>query len=105
MRKWPYKTDDAGRPRRFLSHGEAAWWAVRRVGTFFLPLLVSPILWAIFDPAAPSQRLTALPLVAAVACVWLSVVGAVYLYLALSGGVMGEDERRRFHENGDGDRV
>ena len=99
MRKWAYKTDAAGRPRRFLSHREAAGWAVRRVGAFFLPLLVSPVLWAVFHPDAPSQRSTALPVVFAVACVWLAVVGAVYLYLALSGGVMSEAERRR---RGDG---
>jgi hypothetical protein len=43
--------------------------------------------------------LTALPVMFAVACVWLAVVGAVYLYLALSGGVMSEAERRR---RGDG---
>jgi hypothetical protein len=58
-----------------------------------------PVLWAVFHPDAPSQRLTALPVMFAVACVWLAVVGAVYLYLALSGGVMSEAERRR---RGDG---
>ncbi len=100
MRKWAYKTDAAGRPRRFLSHREAAGWAVRRVGTFFLPLLVSPVLWAVFHPDAPSQRLTALPVMFAVACVWLAVVGGVYLDLALSVVVMTDDELGR---GGDGD--
>lgn len=96
MRKWAYKTDGAGRPRRFLSHREAAWWAARRVGTFFLPLLASPILWAIFGSDSSSRWLSALPLIVAVACVWFAVVGAIYLYLALSGGIMGEAERQRF---------
>lgn len=86
MRKWAYKTDAAG-------------WAVRRVGTFFLPLLASPVLWAIFGADSPSRWSAALPVMFAVACVWLAVVGAVYLYLALSGGGMGKAERRR---RGDG---
>ena len=74
---------------------------MRRVGAFFLPLLVFPVLWAVFHPDAPSQRSTALPVVFAVACVWLAVVGAVYLYLALSGGVMSEAERRRHGDGAD----
>ena len=74
---------------------------MRRVGAFFLPLLVFPVLCSVFHPDAPSQRSTALPVVFAVACVWLAVVGAVYLYLALSGGVMSEAERRRHGDGAD----
>lgn len=96
-RGWAYKTDAAGRPRRFLSHREAAWWAVRRVGAFFSPFLASSILWALLG--SPYERSTVLPVVAVLASVWLAVVGTVYLYLALSGGVMDKAERRR---RGDG---
>ena len=99
-REWIYKTDPAGRPRRFLSHREAAWWAVRRVGVFFLPLFSGPILWALFGPGSPGRWPEALPVVLAIACVWAAVVGTVYIYLALSGGVMGEAERRRYRESG-----
>jgi hypothetical protein len=104
-RGWAYETDAAGRPRRFLSHREAAWWAARRVGTFFLPLLAPPVLWALFGAASPGRWLAALLVVAAVACVWLTVVGTVYLYLALSGGVMGKAERRRRGGEGNGGRA
>ena len=35
MRTWIFKTDEDGKPRRFLSHREAALWTVSRVGAFF----------------------------------------------------------------------
>ena len=95
MRSWVYETDEEGGPRRFLSHREAARWAVLKVGTFFLPLLVSPILWALFGSDSPYRWSAAVPVAARVVLLWLLVVGTIYLYLALSGGVMGEAERRR----------
>lgn len=102
MREWMYKTDEAGRPRRFVSHREAAWWAARKVGTFFLPLLVSPILWALFGSDSPYRWSAVPPVVAGVILLWLLAVGSIYLYLALSGGVMGEAERRRREDRNGG---
>lgn len=50
MRKWIYKSDEAGKPRRFLNHREAALWAVTTVGkvfgTFALYWLVSSVFYA-----------------------------------------------------------
>ena len=93
-RRWIYKTDESGRPRRFLNHREAAWWAARKVGTFFVPLLVSPVLWALFSPDEPYRWAAVVPLMTAVVCVWLVVIVTIYLYVALSGGVMDRAERK-----------
>ena len=89
MREWIYKTDATGRPRRFLSRREAAWWTVRRVGHLFPPALSGPILWTLFGPGSPGRWRAALPVTLAAACVWAVVAGTIYLYLVLSGRVMG----------------
>lgn len=107
--RWIYKTDEEGRPRRFLSHREAAWWAALRTGTVAGPIVLYAFLGAFLETAGPGMPLTErfayFSLPAAVFLVWLAVVGTVYLYLVLSGGVMAPDERRRRGNEGDGERA
>jgi hypothetical protein len=98
-RGWAYETDAAGRPRRFLTHREAAWWAACRVGVVFVPLLVYTFARVLFGFDGPYPWSAILYVAAGVVLASLATVGAVYLYLALSGGVMGKAERRR---RGDG---
>lgn len=108
-RRWIYKTDGEGRPRRFLSHREAAWWAVLRTGTVAGPVVLYVFLGAFLGTAGPgmplAERAAYFSLPAAVFLIWLVVVGAVYLYLVLSGGVMAPDERRRRGNECDGERA
>lgn len=100
MPKWIYKTDEAGRPRRFLSHREAAWWAARKVSVVFVPLLVYPFVWALFGFGSPYPWSAVLFVATGVILASPTTVGAVYLYLVLSGGVMGEADRRRHRKGG-----
>jgi hypothetical protein len=95
VRRWIYKTDEEGKPRRFLNHREAVWWAVLKVGKVLGLFVVSPILWAIFGPEAPDRWARASLAVAVVVVLWLVAAGAMYLFVALSGGVMARAERRR----------
>ena len=103
MRGWMYKTDEEGRPRRFLSHREAAWWAALKTGTLAGPVVLYAFLTAFLETAGPgmplAQRAIYFFVPTALIVLWLCVVGAVYLYLVLSGGVMGETERRRYRED------
>ena len=105
-RRWIYKTDEEGRPRRFLSHREAAWWAARRTGTVAGPFVLYALLRAFLETAGPgmplAERAAYFSLPAVVFLLWLAAMGAVYLYLVLSGGVMAPDERRRRGNQGDG---
>ena len=92
-RGWAYETDEAGRPRLFRSHREAAWWAARRVGVVFVPLLVYTFARALFGFDGPYPWSAILYVAAGVVLASLATVGAVYLYLALSGGIAGRGER------------
>ena len=53
MRGWIYKTDGEGRPRRFLSHREAALWATIETGTLAGPVVLYAFLSAFFETAGP----------------------------------------------------
>lgn len=97
MREWLYKTDGSGRPRRFLGHGEALSWAAMLVGRFAGPPLGLGVAAAIFAPQGlPREALLWLALMV-LALSAVSVAG-IYLYVALSGGVMGEEERAGYLE-------
>ena len=108
-RRWIYKTDEEGRPRRFLSHGEAALWATLQTGKVAAPFALYAFLGAFLETAGPgmplAQRASYFSLPAAVVLLWFLVVGAVYLYLVLSGGVMDREEGRRRGGEGDGGRA
>lgn len=98
-RKWRYRTDVAGRPRRFLSHREAAWWAALTAGKFASPLLLYASLMAFVHSAGPglalAERAAPFSVVAMLVAFWLAGSGVLYLFVTLSGGVAGRDERRR----------
>lgn len=97
-RKWLYKKDAAGRPRRFLSHREAARWAALTTGKVAGPFVLYALLMAFVHSAGPglalAERAASFSVVAILPVCWLVASGALYLYVALSGGVMGRDERR-----------
>lgn len=95
MPRWRYKTDDTGKPRRFLSHGEAAIWAARAVGKFAVPFVLIAGLRAIFDPGPPGQRSVATYALILLLASYFLISGALYLYVTLSGGVMNREERLR----------
>ena len=99
--------NEAGAPRRLRGHGEAVRWAAgvvyrftakRFVPAFVVSLLVGAALRyssreGAFDPAS-------LIPVAVMALGFLATLGTasailLYLYVFLSGGVMGSAERRR----------
>lgn len=102
MRKWIYKSDEAGKPRRFLNHREAALWATMTVGKVFgafaLYWLISSIFYSVrageLGGAMPTLVFAAFMLAA-----WLLASGVLYFYLALSGGVMDDEARRRYRNN------
>lgn len=97
-----YKTDEAGKPRRFLDHGEAALWAVVTVGKVFgvfaLYLLASFVFDALRNGEVGGPMLTLVP-AAIMVLAWLFVTLVLYLYVALSGGVMDSEARRRYRNN------
>lgn len=97
MREWIYKTDENGRPRRFLSHREAISWAALKVGRYAGPPLGLCVVAIIFDPQGLG-RLAFLLLGPMVLALCVTVVAVMYAYVALSGGVMGPDERMRHRE-------
>lgn len=97
MRQWLYKTYESGRPRRFLSHRELLMWAARKVGGYLGPPLGLGVIAAIFVPQDLAREVF----------LWLSVMGlalcatavaGIYLYVALSGGVMSAEQRAGYLE-------
>lgn len=114
MRTWPYMRDEEGRPRRFLSHREVLSWATRRVIRFVGPLTVLGVVGglgrgfirsresAVTENVLP-ELLRYVVYAVAVSVVAGLVLGslvaaAMYLYVALSGGVMDQEARRRYRE-------
>ena len=102
MRKWIYKFDAAGKPRRFLDHREAALWALMTTGKVFGALalywLLNSIFYTFRDGELAGAVLTLVPAAVMVAA-WLLVSAVLYLYLVLSGGVMDDEARRRYRNN------
>lgn len=98
MRTWIFKTDEDGKPRRFLSHREAAMWTASRVGAFFGLISVFGVARAIYEAfTSPSafERQALIMILISLAVIWLGVCAVVYLYIVLSGGVMSRAERER----------
>lgn len=97
MREWTYKTDEKGRPRRFLSHRELALWATLKVVRYAGPVVGLGAVALIFDPEGFGRGfILLLGLMALALCV--AVVAVMYAYVALSGGVMGSEERMRYQK-------
>lgn len=94
--------DRAGRPRRFHSHREAASWSaqvVARLGLKGLPggILAAAIIfgWQILSSEASFDPIGVVAVMVLLLALWLLGSTLLYLYTALSGGVMSRDERRR----------
>ena len=102
MRAWIYKTDEAGKSRRFLGHGEAAVWALRQMGkvfgTFAALTLLNAAVRAYRDGWDGWFAFTALLAVVWLA-IWLGVSLVIFFFIALSGGVMDDEARRRYRNN------
>ena len=102
VRKWIYKSGETGKPRRFLNHREAVLWAVLTVGKFFgvfaLYWLTSVILdsWGGDEAGGPILTFVLLAILLAVGLL-ISLV--LYLYVALSGGIMDDEARKRYRNN------
>jgi len=90
VREWIYKSDEAGKPRRFLNHREAILWAMITVGKVFGALalywLINFIFVAFTDGELGGAMLTFM-LTAILLVAWLLISLILYLYVALSGGV------------------
>lgn len=102
MRAWIYKRDEAGKPRRFLTPGEAILWALRQTGKVFGAFAGVTLLNAAIGSYRDgwSGWLTFGTLLAAVwLAIWLGVSLVIFFYIALSGGVMDEEARRRYRNN------
>jgi len=108
-REWRYKRDEEGRPRRFIFHREALLWTLRRVGTRVAalvgPLLLLSIVGGVVRAITKTgglpgwEHIVVWGLIVLIACsFWLLFAGAYYLYIALGGGVMDRDARRRYRE-------
>jgi hypothetical protein len=117
-RRWRYKRDEEGRPRRFLSHREAFLWSTRRIGFYALLLLLPLGSFSLLglvgalgrrvvrttDGELPGWEdvgawmLAVSVLVLSLLSLLSLLAGAYYLYIALAGGVMSRDERQRYHE-------
>jgi small-conductance mechanosensitive channel len=102
VREWIYKSDEAGKPRRFLNHREAILWAMITVGKVFGALalywLINFIFVAFTDGELGGAMLTFM-LTAILLVAWLLISLILYLYVALSGGVMDDAARRRYRNN------
>jgi hypothetical protein len=102
MDRWPYKTDEAGAPRRFLSHREAASWTARKVGkyagAFALCVVLGSTLRRADEYSVPALAYNAAIVAALALFGGLVVAVGLYLYIALYGGVMNRAERRRYRE-------
>lgn len=103
MRRWIYKTDQAGKPRRFLNHREAFLWALTTVGKLFGVAALYLLVGSIFDLRGSGEvgwsMMLTLMLLAIVLAIGLLIAFAMYLYVALSGGVMDDEARRRYRNN------
>lgn len=97
MRQWLYKTDGSGRPRRFLSHRELILGAALKVGRYVGSALGLGLVIAIFDPQGIGQEIV-LALMAMVLAACVVGVAGIYLYVALSGGLMSAEERAGYLE-------
>lgn len=98
-RRWIYKTDDAGAPRRFPGHREALSWAALKIGKLVGAFALFGLLGSAIETYRDGQ--TGWPtftfvLAAVWLAIWLSVSLVLYLYVALSGGVMDREGRRRY---------
>jgi len=95
-REWRYKRDEEGRPRRFLSHREAFAWTVRRVGVYSGAFLLLALLGSLGRSTARNGEVPHWTAVVGVAIAavafWALIVGGLYLYIALAGGVMDRDD-------------
>ena len=99
MRGWIYKTDEAGNPRRFSSHREAAWWATLRAGTLFGPMIALGAvrtLYLLFFSAPHIKVQVTIFVTLLVSAFWICASAIVYLYLNLAGGIMSRAERSKF---------
>lgn len=105
MREWRYKTDEAGKPRRFYGHRELGLWAALKVGRFAGPPLASgAVLSVVFSIGLADFPLRIVLWLAVAALILCIVVAAlVHAYVALSGGIMSAEERserlRKFRES------
>ena len=98
-RRWIYKTDDAGAPRRFLGHREVLLWAGLKVGRTTSPFALFGLLGSVVETyrdGLSGWPVFTLMLAVGWLAIWLSVSLAIYLYVALSGGVMDREDRRRY---------
>ena len=101
-RGWIYKTNEAGKPRRFLNRREAAVWAGLTVGKPVGVIAFYVLLNAAIDAyrGADAWRSSFVVALAVVwGAIWLGVSLALYVYVALSGGVMDEEARHRYRNN------
>lgn len=97
-----YKTDEAGKPRRFLGHGEAAVWSLLGVGRFIGVLALFGLLNSVLAAYRDGEiwRSAFVPVLAAGwLAIWLGVSLVLYLYVSLSGGIMDDAARRRYRNN------
>jgi apolipoprotein N-acyltransferase len=102
VRKWIYKSDESGKPKRSLNHREAALWALMTVGKVFGALalywLINFIFVAFRDGEVGMPMITFM-VAAIMLATWLLISAVLYLYVALSGGVMDDEARRRYRNN------
>ncbi len=102
MRKWIYKSDEAGKPRRFLNHREAALWAMMTVGKVFGALALYWLINFVFVTFRDGEfggRMLTFVVAAIMLVTWLGTSLVLYVYVALSGGVMDDEARRRYRNN------
>lgn len=102
VRRWIYKADEAGKPRRFLDHREAALWAVTTVaklsGAYALYWLVSLVFGVLGEGGSGWPAFT-FALLAISLTIGLLFSLVLYLYVALSGGIMDDEARKRYRNN------
>lgn len=99
MREWPYKTDESGRPRRFLDHRESVSWAAVRVVKFAGSSLAFGVVMLLFFYPQDLRPVVILPVIAVVLVLCAAAVVAIHLYFVFAGGVMDRDERQRYLES------
>lgn len=103
MRAWIYKTDEAGKPRRFVGHGEAVAWALRQMGKVFGALAAATLLSSAVGSYREGRWDLSFAFVALLAAawlgIWLSISLVLYLFVLLSGGIMDDEARRRYRNN------